>query len=540
MRRSCVLLTAAALTASLLPMTVLADGEKTIRVGVGYDPVTLDFAELNADPATDMDMMIGETLIRNKNGEYVGGLAESWEVSEDGKEWTFKLKEGLTYSDGTTPITTEDLVYAVKRVLNPEEGHNNSDSALCIANAASYFNGECGFEEVGIEAIDDLTIKYTFENPQYEVSFVGTSVYAPLEESFVSELGVEYGSSAEKTLCSGPYVVSDWVSDSSVTLTRNPNYWDAGSIQIDSFEFIVGATGDTGVDMMLAGELDLWPAGNAAQKQVMTDSGYVSCIANTSYQGLNINHAGKTEETGLFLGNANFRRAISYAIDRSALCASVMTGYIPANRLVTPTEKGVEGTFQEEYPYEGWPAAADPEQAKAYLDAALEELGKTIEDVPAIELLCFDAQGSIDTLSAVQDMLRTNLGIETVINPQTIQVMVSNAMSGDYDLWYGGNTVEEPDALEGFLDSFTSDYLATSPLRGYSSEEFDALYDKALSAATIEERRANFFEAEKFFCENTLSLVFGWSEGGYFYDSKYENLYYLAGTPIFTYMNIAE
>lgn len=541
MKRKMALLMVAAMAVNVMPAVSFAEeGEKVVRVGVAYDPVTLDYAQINADPATDMDTMIGDALIRNKNGEYIGGIAQSWEISEDGKEWTFTLKEGLTYSDGETPVTTEDLVYAVKRLLNPEGGYNNSDSAFVFKNGKAYYDGACAWEEVGVEAIDDLTIKYTFENPQYELNFTSTTLYAPLEEAFVEPLGVEYGSSAEKTLGNGPFVVTEWMSDSSVTMVKNENYWDADSIKIDQFTFLVGASSDTGIDMMMAGELDLWPAGNAMQRQVMEDSGYECCITYGSYQGLNINHKGKTEETGLFLGNANFRKAISYAVDRTALTASVMTGADPASRLVAPSEGGVEKTFQEEFPYEAWPVTAEPEKAKEYLNAALEELGKTIDEVPAIELLCYDSQGSIDILSAVQDMLLTNLGIQCVINPQTIQVMINSAMSGDYDLWYGGNAIAEPDALEDYLNSYTTESGQTSGLRGYSNEEFDKLYATALASPTIEERRSNFFEIEKFFCDNTMTLLLGWSESGYYYDSQFQGLYYDGGTPVFTYMDIAE
>lgn len=542
MKRKVVLVMAAMMAVNALPVTAFAssEGGKTVRIGVSYDPVTLDYAQINSDPATDMDIMIGEALIRNKNGEYIGGIAESWEASEDGKEWTFTLKEGMTYSDGETPVTAEDLEYAAKRLLDAEGGFNNSNSGFVLKNGKQYYDGECEWEEVGVEVIDDLTIKYTFENPQYELNFSSTVLYAPLEEAFVSELGVEYGSAADKVLTNGPFVVKEWVSDSSVTLAKNENYWDADSINIDEFVFQVGASGDTGVDMMLAGELDLWPAGGDMQRQVMEDNGYESCVAYTSYQGLNLNHKGKSEETGLFLGNANFRKALSLAIDRNALTASIMTGTTPATRLVAPTEAGVEKTFQEEYEYEAWPSSADPEKAKEYLDAALEELGKTADEIPEIELLCFEGQSAIDVLSAVQDMFLTNLGIKSVINPQTIQVMINNAMTGEYDLWYGGNSIKEPDALEDFLYSYTTEYSESSALRGYSSEEFDTLYNTALASPTIQERRDNFFEVEKYFCDNTMTLLIGWLEGGYYFDSKFEGLYYISGSPVFVYMDIAE
>ena len=135
---------------------------------------------------------------------------------------------------------------------------------------------------------------------------------------------------------------------------------------------------------------------------------------------------------------------------------------------------GVSGTFDVEFESEGWPASADVEKAQEYLNAALDELGKTADEIPTFELLCYESQGSIDVLAAVQDMLKKNLGVETTINSQTIQVMVSNAMSGDYDFWYGGNALEIPDALTSFLSGYTS--AMQSALRGYSNEEYDKLY----------------------------------------------------------------
>lgn len=539
MKKWTALTLAAALTVTAVPIAVMADEAegKTARIGAPYDPVTLDYAELNADPATYMDMLIGETLIRNKQGEYIGGLAESWEVSEDGKTWTFHLKEGLTYNDGTTPVTTEDLVYAAKRLMDPEVGHYNAESGYILENGEEYYAGECQWEDVGIHAVDDLTIEYTFKNPQYESTFTSASLFAPLEESFVEELGTEYGSSADKLLTDGPFKVTEWISDSSLTLVKNENYWDADSISMDELYFAIGASGDTGVDMMLAGELDFVPTGSKQQQQTLLDEGFEITTYTTSYRCLNLNHGGKTEESGLFLGNANFRKALSYAIDRTALCNSVITSDQPATRLTAPSEVGVEKSFNEEFPYEGWPAQADPEKAQEYLNLALEELGKTIDDVPALDLLCYEAQGSIDTLAAVQDMLKTNLGIESNINPQTIQVMISSAMSGDYDLWFGGNSLEIPDALSGFMSSYTS--AMASALRNYSNEEYDALYDTAVASPTLEERKANYFEVEKFFCDNTLNLILGWTEGGFIYKSGYTGFYNTVETD-FTYLDIAE
>ena len=100
MRKYAAMGLTAVLVAASFPAAVLADETdvKSVRIGAPYDPVTMDYAELNVDPATYIDTLISDTLIRSKQGEYIGGAADSWETSEDGKTWTFKLKEGLTYS----------------------------------------------------------------------------------------------------------------------------------------------------------------------------------------------------------------------------------------------------------------------------------------------------------------------------------------------------------------------------------------------------------------------------------------------------------
>ncbi|MBQ8637734.1 MAG: peptide ABC transporter substrate-binding protein [Lachnospiraceae bacterium] len=538
MRRFTALTMAAALMITAVPVVVMADEAevKSVRIGAPYDPVTMDYAELNADPATWMDIMVGETLIRNKQGTYIGGLAESWEKSEDGMTWTFKLKEGLTYSDGETPVTAEDLEYAAKRLMDPNAGHYQAEAGYSLLNGEQYYAGECEWEEVGINVIDDLTIEYTFKNPAYESDFTSTTLFSALEEAFVEPLGTEYGSAPEKILTDGPFTVAEWYSDSSVKLVKNENYWDAESIMMDEINIIIGATGDTGLDMMLADELDFVPSGSDTQNQILADEGCVNFTFTTSYQCMNLNHKGKTEESGLFLGNTNFRKALTYAIDREALSASVITSVAPANRLTAPTEAGVNGFFNDEYPYEAWPTKADPEKAQEYLNLALEELGKTKEDIPVIDLLCYESQGAIDTLAAIQDMLKTNLGIESQINPQTIQVMISSAMSGDYDLWYGGNSMGVPDALGGFLSGYTT--AMQTALRGYSNEEYDALYDAAVASPTLEERKANYFEVEKFFCDNVLIILLGWSEGGYNHKPGYSGYWYDVDID-FTYLDYA-
>ncbi len=492
------------LSLSLLLACTPVFADEVVRVGMGYDPNTLDYAEANLDSANFIIEATAETLLRDLgSGAYGPGLAEGWEKSDDGRVWTFHLREGLTYQDGS-PITTEDLYYNAMRTLDPAAAHSNA--TFIITGSYDYYNGTGDAASVGIKVLDDLTIEYTFDNPAYESTFVSVSLFGALEEAVVSQYPETWGASAEAYLANGPYMVKEWLSDASVTLVKNPAYRDPSAATLDEIQVIAGASGDVAVDMMLAGQLDICDFTKPQHIQTLTDAGFeVKMDYLESYMGLNVNHKGKTEETGKFLGNVNFLKALNLALNRDAMVLSVRQGEVAANRLTAPSE----ATYAVDPDYEAWPTAGDPALAKEYLDKALDELGVTLADVPTFGLMCYESQGSIDTLAVVQDMWLQTLGINTEIEAVTIQVMIGNALSGQYDFWLGGNAPSVPDGCDSYLNGFTT--AQYTPLRGYSNPEYDALYDKTVSSATLEERYANYADLEKFFCDNVLGIIATWT-----------------------------
>lgn len=521
MRKMLACLMALCMLVAALP--VMADEASVIRVGMSYDPNTLDYAEVNLDSANFIIEQTAETLLRDMgNGVFVPALAESYEKSDDAKVWTFHLRDGLTYQDGETKITAEDLRYNYLRTLDPDAAHGNA--SFQIVGSLNYFNGEGSVEDVGVKVIDDLTIEYTFENPAYESTFTSVSLFGALEESIVSQYPDTWGSSVETYLADGPYMVKEWLSDASVTLVKNPNYWNADAATVDEIQVIIGASGDVAVDMLVAGELDIADFTNPDQLQTVQDAGYeVKFSFTESYQGLNVNHKGKNEDTGKFLGNVNFLKALNLALNRDNMVLSVRKGEVAANRLSAPSE----AAFAANPDYVAWPTAGDVDLAKEYLNKALEELGVTLDQVPTFGLMCYEAQGSIDSLAVVQDMWRQALGIETAIEAVTIQDMISNAMSGNYDFWLGGNSPSVPDACESYLMGFTTDNYTA--LRGYSNPEFDALYNKTVASATLEERYAAYAELEKFFCENVLGIITTWTTNFVVAPASYSNFFVTTG-----------
>ena len=505
-----------ALMLAAASLTVAVAEENIVRVGMGYDPTTLDFAEQNLDSSNFIVEATAGGLIKSLgNGQYAPGLAESWTKSDDGRVWTFKLREGLVYADGATPLTAEDVYYYYTRLLDPAAAHGNA--SFTIQNSLEYYEGKVAFEEVGVKIIDDLTVEFTMLNPSYESDFTGACAQ---EQAFVEAHGQSFGASAEAYLAYGPYMVSEWVSDASVTMVKNPYYYDPSVATLDKIVVLVGATGDVAVDMMLAGELDIADFNNPNHIQTVVDAGFEQKLSYLeSYQGLNINLKGKTEETGKFISNVNFRKALNLAVNRDALVMSVRQGEEPATRLSHPSEPA----YAYNPDYVAQPTAGDVELAKEYLNKALEELGCTIDDLPTFELLCFEAQGSINTLAVYQDMWKQALGIKTEIAAVTIQVMISNAMSGNYDFWLGGNGPTVPDACASYLEGYTT--ANYSPLRGCSDPEFDALYDKTVASATLEERLTNYAALEEYFCENVMALITSWTTNYIYAPANYAGMY---------------
>ncbi len=290
--------------------------EGVLKVGWPYEPASMDPHRANEDAAYDALRMMVEGLVRNVDGEAVPGIAESWEASADNMEYTFHLRKSR-FSDGS-PVTAKDFQYSLFRLLDASKAFEKADSAFIIKNAESYYKGKSKAEEVGIEVKNDYTLKLTLAVPTFPITFADWP-FSPMSKAFVEAKGAVYGSEAANLLTNGPFTLKAWEHDSKLILVKNENYWDSRSISLSEIDAFINAAGDTAVDMMLAKQLDLVELSNRNQVKTLTDKGLAVEAYASNYQFLHINHKGKNEKTGRFLSNVNFRRALSYAIDRQAL-----------------------------------------------------------------------------------------------------------------------------------------------------------------------------------------------------------------------------
>ena len=496
------------------------DEEETIvelRYGMSYDATTADAANALDDASGFVVELINEPLVRFVEGNPTEGIAQSWESNDEATVWTFYLRES-TFSDGTA-CTANDFAYSIIRTLTPENGLGNaSDSDInTILNATKFAAGECTAEDLGVKVIDDYTLELTFEaDTPAEIECFGNSVYSPMLQSNVEELGVAYGSN-DKMICNGPYMFKSWTRDSEVVLVKNPNYWNAESIKLDQITIVVGATGETGVDMLSTNNIDVASFSSTKQVEAVMEAGdFETLTVGGGAQFLHINSAGHDEEAGKWLGNVNFRKALSAAVDRDKYVEAVYPTHTAASSVVPDTEMGVSDLFNKEYDTGSWSTAADEEAAKAYLAAAMEELGATsVDEIPTFYMLAMDSTGNVDALNLIADQWKKVLGIECKLDMETMMGMLGKVMSGDFDFWKGGSSISI-DTLD-----MMGDYTTEDGYYGFADAEYDTLYATALAASNKQERKDALAALCTYFTENCMDLELTWQGEYCVYSSEF-------------------
>lgn len=491
---------------------------KEISIGFTYDASTLDVHKMGDDSSFELATLVGEGLVRNDNGTIVPGVAEYWDISSDNLTYTFHLRDNAMWSDGS-PLTAYDFEYSYLRLLDPNGAYYNAWRGYIFANGAAYSTGAVSAEDVGVKALDERTLEITLEQASVETLYnLACYMFFPVHQATVEACGETYGAEAENVLTNGAFTLNEWVHEDRNVLVKNENYWNKDAVQMDQITRRVGIQEDTAVDMFQVGELDVYNFSSVTKAASLQDLGNASMSYVATYQYAHMNSNGSSAEAKRFMENTNFRKALNYAINREALTLSVYLGMEPATRLTAPTTMGVSKAFNEEYPYEAWSAAGDPDKAKECLELALNELNASVEDIPELSLLCMDAQSNLTALQAVQDMFLTTLGVKSKIDAQPIQQMLEKANSGAWDLWLGGKGVGTMDWLSS--GSFGNDYNGNNASRtnGYVNDRYTGLYAQAQAALDVKERKDLMFEMEKILCEDPGSILLGWRQNWIVYN----------------------
>ena len=421
---------------------------------------------------------------------YIPGTAESWTISDDGKEYIFKLNKNAKWSNGD-PVTADDFVWSWKRILTASLGSQYPDMLYYLEGAYEYHNGEIdNFDEVGIKALDSHTLKVNLKNPT--PFFIGLlSHYStwPVHKETVLKHGDIDDRNGEWTrpgnfVCNGPFQLKTWELNNKIVVEKNPHYYDASMVRLNEIHYYPVSNVMTEDRMFRAGQLHLTSSMPTQKCPIYIEEKNPN-LKIDPYMGTYFYRINTENET---LSDVRVRKALAYSIDRQLLVDKVtQCGQIPAYSFTPPGSNGYQPST--EIPY-------DPVLAKQLLA----EAGYSSDNpFPKLEILFNTNEGHRKVALAIQQMWQNELGIEVELVNQDWKVYLSREMVGDFQIsragWIGD--YEDPNT---FLDLMRPN--RGNNKTGWENMDFDALVEEANTINDQEKRYELLNEAEKILIDN--------------------------------------
>ena len=492
---SILLATCVTLTGCGSSETNVVAGNKsgTLYWGNGTEPQSLDPQIATGVPEHHVISAVMEGLVLKdrKTLEPRPGVAKTWDISNDGRVYTFYLRENAKWSNGDSH-TAHDYVWSWWRALQTTLGNQYAYMLFPIKNAKRYYDGETSdFSDVGVKAIDNQTLQVTLTNPTpYFLQLLDHYSLFPVHQATIEKFGRadERGTrwSYEGNLVgNGPYKLEEWKINRHITVTKNPYYWDEANVSINSIVFKPVDNAVTEERMFRAGALHVTssiPADKIAIYQEKSAPELkITPYLGTYFYRLNIN----TPQ----LQDKRVRRALGMAIDRKQLVDNITKGgQIPAYTMTPP---GTMGYFPEST------LNFDPEAAKRLLAEAGYPNG---EGFPPIEILYNTNEGHRKIAVALQEMWKNYLNIDIKLLNQEWKVYLATESAGDYQISRGGWIGDYVDP-NNFLDMFLCN--GGNNRTGWCNEEYDRLIlEVAPSQSSHEQRLKIFQQAETMLLED--------------------------------------
>ena len=495
---------AASTETSTAASTEAATGEESTGVASGFtvqlgsNTETLDPALNSAiDGANTLITVFEPLLLIDENNEVIPGQAESYTVSEDGLTWTFTMRDGLKWSDGSD-LTAKDFEYSFKRLAAPDTAAPYAETVVGMIDGYADATGnpdkqgnmttEPDFDALNVVASEDgKTLTVTLSYPcAYFDKLAAFAAMSPVQQATVEANGDAWCTEPDTYICNGPYCISEWVPSERIVLAKNPNYvggWDSSKIVSDTITLLLLEDSSASYTAYNSGEAQLIkhvPTDEIPSLTKAEDGGdfYVDTILGTYYLSLN-------DQKEPF-NDVNVRKALSLAIDRDYVANTIMQGtYTPAYNIVGPGIVDENGMF---YDNANGGKTYISEDYEANLEAAKQALADAGypngEGFPVIEYSTNDA-GYHTPVAEYLQQAWGELGITVNINKVEWASFTPMRRAGDYDASRNGWVMDYNDP-SNMLELFTTGNGNNDGK--YSSADFDA----AIEASKVADKSVHF------------------------------------------------
>lgn len=475
----------------LFTTAVSAQAEQVLNLVTTSEPPTIDPGLATDSSSSAIILNTFEGLTTKENGEVKPGVAESWEVSEDGLTYTFTLRDSV-WSNGE-PVTAGDFEFAWKRVLNPDTMSEYANMLYIIEGAEAYNTGEGEADAVAIKAVDDKTLEVKLTAPiAYFPELVSHYTFMPVHQATV-EADENWAMEAGDTyVVNGPFLLTTWNHGSDYVLEKNPNYYAADTVSLETVNVQMVESEATANAMFQNGDIDFLGSPYQTVSLDAIDTYRNEGILNVAdYSAIYWYKLNTTDEV---MSNVNIRKALALAIDRQGLVDNVTKGeQTPALGYVPATIAG----FEED---RGYFADADFEKAKEYLATGLEELGMSDPSELTVNISINTSEAHSAIAQYIQEGWASNLGINVEIDNSEWQVYLDKLTALDYQIGRLGWIADYNDA-SSFLDMYNTADNGNNDT-GWENEEFAALLKSAQAETDAAARTDLLKQAEALMIED--------------------------------------
>ena len=465
--------------------------EGTLHWGNGTEPQSLDPHIATGVPEHHIISSLMEGLV-HKDGETLEprpGVAKSWEISADGRVYTFYLRQDARWSNGD-PHNAHDYVWSWWRALQPALGNLYAYMYFPIANAKAYYDGEISdFSQVGVKALDDYVLQVTLTEPiPYFLQLLDHYSTYPVHRATVEKFGKADQRGTRWTfegniVGNGAFKLKEWKINRRITVERNPFYWDAANVRLNQVVFYPTENVTTEERMFRAGQLHY--SGIPSDKiQVYSQSDDPS-LRIQPYLGVYFYRLNVDKPQ---LSDKRVRRALGMTINRDQLVSQITKGgQIPAYTITPP---GTMGYYPES------DLTFDPEAAKKLLAEAGYPNG---EGFPTTEILYNTSEGHRKIAVALQQMWKKHLNIDVVLLNQEWKVYLDTVSNHHYEIARAGWIGDYVDP-NNFLDMFLCNG-GNNRTRWCNPEYDQIILQQVPKAKSHQQRLALFQQAENILLE---------------------------------------
>ena len=458
----------------------------TLNRGLVSDPESLDPHKARSTQAAEILRDIGEGLMTySANGDLGGGVAESWEISDDGLTYTFKLRETARWSNGDA-VTAEQFVFSLRRLVDPTTAAFYAEALAGLSNAAEIVAGELAPSELGVAAPDSRTLIMMLRQPTpYLLSLLTHPSTFPVHPGSVEQHGDNF-TRPENLQSNGAYRLESREAASVLRLVRNEQYWNNAATSIDAVNYHVITQEMSELNRFRAGELDI--TGTVAADSFATvreqyaDQLHVTPYLGVYYYGFNLTKPP-------FKDNPQLRQALSMAIDRDTLVEKVTgRGEVAAYSWVPP---GVNNYQPIRFSY----ADMSQEERNATARRLYREAGYSEDNPAQIEIRYNTADVQRRIALAIQSMWADALGVETTLVNEEFQVLMANMREANVTQVFRSSWIGDYNDAHTFLSILQGGNPANMPR--FNNELFDKRMEDAAAQTDLHKRRLFLEEAER-------------------------------------------